>query len=76
MALDLAGFSISAGAACSSGKMKPSHVISAMGMADKAGHVIRISSGWNTQREEWMRLAEKLIEMYKSNRDRQAEAGR
>ncbi len=65
MSLDLKGFSISAGAACSSGKMKPSHVISAMGMADKAGHVIRISSGWKTQANDMLRLAEQIIEMYK-----------
>ena len=49
MGLDLRGLSISAGSACSSGKMKPSHVIEAMGMAEKAGHVIRVSSGWKTQ---------------------------
>ncbi len=36
MALDLAGVMVSAGAACSSGKVKPSQVVSAMGRADLA----------------------------------------
>jgi len=70
MRLDLAGFSISAGAACSSGKVKSSHVIAAMGMADKAHHVIRVSSGWKTQPDDMLKLAEQLIEMYKHSQIR------
>lgn len=65
MGLDLRGLSISAGSACSSGKMKPSHVIEAMGMAEKAGHVIRVSSGWKTQKSDLMMLADQLIHLYK-----------
>ena len=42
MALDLAGFMISAGAACSSGKVAASHVLAAMGVA-AAGEAIRVS---------------------------------
>lgn len=46
---DLAGFAVSAGAACSSGKVKPSHVLRAMGYAeDKARCAIRLSLGFNT----------------------------
>ncbi|MBL1430079.1 MAG: cysteine desulfurase [Robiginitomaculum sp.] len=46
MALDLAGFAISAGSACSSGKVKSSHVLKAMGVADDlAKSAIRISIG-------------------------------
>jgi cysteine desulfurase len=41
MTLDLAGFLVSAGAACSSGKVKSSHVLAAMGVAD--GEAIRVS---------------------------------
>lgn len=47
MALDLAGVSVSAGAACSSGKVGSSHVLAAMGVAsDVADCAIRISLGW------------------------------
>ena len=47
MTLDLAGVSVSAGAACSSGKVKISAVLSAMGApADLARSAIRVSLGW------------------------------
>jgi cysteine desulfurase len=40
---------VSAGAACSSGKVRPSHVLGAMGVApDLAGSAIRVSLGWTT----------------------------
>lgn len=46
MALDLAGFSVSAGSACSSGKVKASKVLRAMGMGDDiAACAIRVSLG-------------------------------
>jgi cysteine desulfurase len=49
IALDLAGIMVSAGAACSSGKVGPSHVLAAMRLpADLAGGTIRISLGWTT----------------------------
>lgn len=44
MQFDLAGIAVSAGAACSSGSMKPSHVLAALGMAGPAAReVIRVS---------------------------------
>jgi cysteine desulfurase len=46
--LDLAGFAVSAGAACSSGKVARSHVLEAMGFSELAGCAIRVSLPWNT----------------------------
>ena len=48
IALDLAGVRVSAGAACSSGKVGASHVLAAMGYGNEAGCTIRVSLPWNT----------------------------
>lgn len=49
MALDLDGVMVSSGSACSSGKVKSSHVLRAMGVADDlAGSALRVSFGWNS----------------------------
>ncbi|MEM7121818.1 MAG: cysteine desulfurase family protein [Pseudomonadota bacterium] len=48
MAFDLAGVAVSAGSACSSGKVGPSHVLTAMGRDDIAANTVRISHGWAT----------------------------
>ncbi len=52
MALDLAGIAVSAGAACSSGKVGASHVLAAMGRADAAGQTVRVSLPWNATRDD------------------------
>jgi cysteine desulfurase len=59
MALDLAGVAVSAGSACSSGKVQPSHVLRAMGAdAATAGSAIRVSLGWRSTAEDVDRFLE------------------
>jgi cysteine desulfurase len=49
IALDLDGVMVSSGAACSSGKVKPSHVLKAMGVSDDlARFALRMSLGWDS----------------------------
>lgn len=66
MSLDLDGIAVSAGSACSSGKVKPSHVLKAMGASNEdAGSAIRISLGWGTSAAEIDRLVESWGRLYK-----------
>ena len=59
MQMDLAGFAISAGSACSSGKVKASHVLQAMGYdAAKAASAIRVSLGLGTTKQDVLRFAD------------------
>ena len=59
MQMDLAGFAISAGSACSSGKVRASRVLRAMGYDDDvAGGAIRVSLGPHTTEDEVRRFAE------------------
>lgn len=68
MTLDLAGVAVSAGSACSSGKMTPSHVLRAMGLDDDAAaSAIRISFGWRSRDTDadrfvtaWCDMAQRL----------------
>lgn len=64
MTLDLAGIMVSAGSACSSGKVKASHVLLAMGLDDLAGSAIRVSGGWSSQAEDWTHMVEAWITAY------------
>lgn len=66
MAMDLAGFAVSAGSACSSGKVRTSRVLKAMGYEDGlAGQAIRISIGPATTEEDVLRFAEAWGRDYK-----------
>ena len=59
MQMDLAGFAISAGSACSSGKVKASHVLQAMGYSEpEAASAVRVSLGLETTEDEVLRFAE------------------
>ena len=73
MAMDLAGFAISAGSACSSGKVRASKVLRAMGFGeDEAGQAIRVSIGPSTTEEEVLRFAEVWTVAYRKQRARAA----
>jgi len=59
IAFDLAGVAMSSGSACSSGKVKRSHVLDAMGVEPAlAEGVLRVSLGWTTTKEDVIRFAE------------------
>jgi len=63
MALDLSGVCVSAGSACSSGKVKRSVVLMAMGASDAlAESAIRTSFGWNTVPADFEGVADAWLE--------------
>jgi len=75
MALDLAGVAVSAGSACSSGKVRPSHVLAAMAVAEpEAGWAIRVSLGRHSQAEDVDAFLEAWMALYSRTR-RQAPLG-
>lgn len=64
MGLDLAGLAVSAGSACSSGKVKPSRVLTAMGLSDTAARsAIRASFGWASKPDDFDALAAAWLKM-------------
>lgn len=73
MQMDLAGFAISAGSACSSGKVKQSRVLTALGFDDiTASSAIRVSFGPTTTEAEVMGFADAWIAQYKKFKARAA----
>lgn len=73
IALDLDGFAVSAGAACSSGKVTRSHVLTAMGVEPQvAASAIRVSFGWNTTEDELKAFADAWTRIVKRAASRAA----
>jgi cysteine desulfurase len=64
MAMDLDGVMVSAGAACSSGKVTASDVLIAMGYGQIAGDAIRVSGGWATMASDWDQFADIWLAVY------------
>ena len=66
IAFDLAGIAVSAGSACSSGKVTASHVLQAMGAApEQAGQAIRASLGWATAPADVDRFVDAWAQLYR-----------
>jgi len=73
MALDLDGICVSSGAACSSGKVGASPVLTAMGVADNlADCALRVSFGWNSQEADVDALLASLEKLIARARPRAA----
>jgi cysteine desulfurase len=72
MALDLEGVAVSSGSACSSGKVKRSHVLEAMNVPSAVvDGAIRVSFGWSSEEDdvELFRTAfSKAVETFRSKR--------
>lgn len=73
MQMDLAGFAISAGSACSSGKVRESRVLRAMGYSQaEASSAIRVTLGPDTTEEQIMRFADIWLAQREKHRARAA----
>lgn len=72
MAQDLAGVAVSSGSACSSGKVRESHVLAAMGAEEK--EALRVSLGWSTREEDVEQFGMVLAEVVDRIRSRRSVA--
>lgn len=73
MAMDLSGVAVSAGSACSSGKVRASRVLRAMGYDEgSAGCALRVSLGPRTTEEEVLRFADAFSAARRKQRNRAA----
>lgn len=73
MQMDLAGIAVSSGSACSSGKVKTSRVLKAMGFDDvAAGSALRVSLGPTTTEDQVMAFADAWLTQEKKFRQRAA----
>ncbi len=63
--LDKAGFAVSTGSACTTGKEEPSHVLSAMGYKSAQAHrAVRMSAGWETTEADWDALLKAVVKVH------------
>ncbi len=75
IALDLAGVAVSSGAACSSGKVRPSRVLAAMGVEPAlARSALRVSFGWASREEDGARVVAALRQAVKARAPQQEDA--
>ncbi len=65
MTMDLAGIMVSAGSACSSGKVKASRVVEAMGRSDLAPFALRVSGGWASTEDDWIKCGDAWLAAWK-----------
>jgi cysteine desulfurase len=73
MAMDLAGFAVSAGSACSSGKVRASRVLTAMGFSESlAAQAIRVSIGPGVTKDDVLRFGDAWTAAYAKARARAA----
>ena len=72
MQMDLAGVMVSAGSACSSGKVKASKGVTAMGRDDLAPYVLRVSGGWGSTESDWNTFTEAWLNAHAQHRQRHA----
>jgi cysteine desulfurase len=73
MGLDLAGVMVSAGSACSSGKVKASPVLAAMGQGALAACAIRVSGGWCSTEGDWQTFTQAWLEAHARHAARRKE---
>ncbi|MBI1954048.1 MAG: cysteine desulfurase [Proteobacteria bacterium] len=70
MTFDLKGISVSAGSACSSGKVQPSHVLKAMGVSQEISScALRLSLGWQTTEQDMQKTFEICKDIYTRSQD-------
>ena len=72
MQMDLAGVMVSAGSACSSGKVKPSRIVEAMGLPDLAPYVLRVSGGWGSTEHDWKIFTDAWLTAWSQHGQRQS----
>jgi len=65
MNMDLAGVMVSAGSACSSGKVKASRVVEAMARSDLAPFALRVSGGWASTEDDWNKCGDAWLAAWK-----------